>query len=179
MQHPMTWGQFRAARPDLAAKGREFLYEYGVGLGFLATVRRDGGPRVHPICPIFTDDALYGFIVPGPKLNDLRRDPRYALHSETFPPPRQDDGFYITGTASEVSDAPTFDRMAAQFLAERGQHERWPGFDDQVLFEFLLDRCLLSLTAPAEGVPAGGTPVIGNASGGSHIAWRAHEAEPA
>ena len=124
MQHPMTWGQFRAARPDLATKGREFLYEYGVGLGFLATVRRDGGPRVHPICPIFTDGALYGFIVPGPKLNDLRRDPRYALHSETFPPPRQDDGFYITGTASEVSDAPTFDRMAAQFLAERGQHER-------------------------------------------------------
>ena len=63
--------------------------------------------------------------------------------------------------------------MAAAFLAERGQTERWPGFDDQVLFEFLLDRCLLSVTAPADGVPAAGTPVFGNATGGTHITWRA------
>ena len=157
---PMTWGEFRTARPDLEAKGRKFFYEYGVGIGFLATVRRDGGPRVHPICPLLTDDEIFGFIVPGPKLHDLRRDGRFALHSETFPPPRHDDGFYITGTAAEVGRGPTWDAIAAQFLAERGQHERWPGFEDMVLFELLLDGCLLSLTAAANDFPAG------------HTAWR-------
>ena len=158
----VTWGAFRTARPDLEAKGREFLYEYGVGLAFLATVRQDGGPRVHPICPVLVDDRLYGLIVPGPKLNDLRRDPRYALHTETYPPPRQDDGFYMTGTAVEVRDAATQDRIATQFLAERGQKERWPGFDDQVMFEFLLDRCLLSITTPGDAFP-----------GPQHTPWRA------
>lgn len=88
------WASFEAAAPRLAATGRQFFYMHGVGMGFLATVRGDGGPRVHPICPIITDDALFALIIPGPKLADLRRDPRYALHCLTSPPPRQDDGFY-------------------------------------------------------------------------------------
>ena len=74
------------------------FYEFGLGLGFLATTRLDQGPRVHPICPVMDGDGLYAFIVPGPKLRDLERDGRYALHSETFPPPNQDDAFYVTGT---------------------------------------------------------------------------------
>jgi hypothetical protein len=69
--------------PDLAGEGRQLFYEHRVGLGFLATVRPDGGPRVHPICPLVTPEGLYGFIVPGPKLKDLRRDSGYALHTET------------------------------------------------------------------------------------------------
>lgn len=36
------------------------MYQWKLGLGFLATVRSDGGPRVHPICPVITaDDAFY------------------------------------------------------------------------------------------------------------------------
>lgn len=37
---------------------RELFYQYGIGLGFLATVRPDGGPRLHPICPIITDEGF-------------------------------------------------------------------------------------------------------------------------
>ena len=48
----VTWGGFSLERPDLAEAGRGLLYQFGVGLAFLATVRRDGGPRVHPMCPI-------------------------------------------------------------------------------------------------------------------------------
>ena len=156
-----SWAAFRRERPDLAAKGREFLYEYGVGLGFLATVRRDGGPRVHPMSPILTADALYGLIVPGPKLDDLRRDPRYALHSETYPPPRQDDAFYLTGDATEVTDPDTWEAVASQLLAERSMDRRWEGFEEMVLFEFDIDRCLLTLTATGDGFPSG------------HTVWRA------
>ena len=43
----LTWAEFAHARPDLAEAGRRLLYQFGVGLGFLATVRADGGPRLH------------------------------------------------------------------------------------------------------------------------------------
>jgi hypothetical protein len=153
----VTWGEFRSERPDLADTGRGLLYNFGIGLGFLATVRTDGGPRVHPVCPILTDDHLYALIVPGPKLNDLRRDGRFALHSETIPPPRQDDAFYLTGTVSEVTDAQMWERIATQLLDERELGTRWTGFEEQVLFEFLPDRCLLTLTEGRDGLPAGHT----------------------
>jgi hypothetical protein len=135
---------------------------YGVGMGFLATVRRDGGPRVHPICPILTEDALFALIVPGPKLADLRRDGQYALHCLTSPPPRQDDAFYITGTVTEVTDPAIWDRVAARFLTERDIASRWPGFETQVLFEFHIERCLVTLTEASSELPAG------------HTVWRAH-----
>ena len=116
----LTWGEFRSVRPDLAAAGQRLLYDPGIGLGFLATVRADGGPRVHPICPILTDDHLYALIVPGPKLVDLRRDRRYALHSETFPPPNHDDAFYVTGVPSEVTDRSTWNRSQPRSLPSAG-----------------------------------------------------------
>jgi hypothetical protein len=153
----VTWEDLRATRPDLAAAGLRLLYSHDIGLGFLATIRADGGPRVHPICPILTESALFGMIIPGPKLDDLRRDPRYALHGETFPPPDQDDAFYVTGTALELSDPAVWEQVAIQMLAERSMTERWPGFEAQVLFEFRIERCLLTLTQAAHGFPAGHT----------------------
>ncbi len=47
----ITWGEFEQAQPGLAEAGGALLYQFGVGLALLATVRRDGGPRVHPMCP--------------------------------------------------------------------------------------------------------------------------------
>lgn len=123
-----TWAELAAARPDIAAVGRRLLYSFDIGLGFLATVRADGGPRVHPICPLLTESGLYGMIIPGPKLDDLRRDPRYALHGETYPPPHQDDAFYVTGTAVEVFDRALWQQLADQMLAERSLTNPWPGF---------------------------------------------------
>jgi hypothetical protein len=153
----LTWPQFTDARPDLARLGAEFLFEFDVGLAFLASVRADGGPRVHPICPLLTERGLYAFIVPGPKLADLRRDARYALHSETFPPPRHDDAFYLTGCITELDDARLRAELTKQFLAERNLDEPWPGFEDQVMIEFGLDRCLLTLTDARDGLPIGHT----------------------
>jgi len=151
------WGELADARPDLAAAGRKLLYTHGIGIGFLATVRADGGPRVHPICPVLTESGLYGMIIPGPKLDDLRRDPRYALHTETVPPPNQDDAFYVSGTAREMADPVLWEQIALRMLADRSSTERWPGFEAQVLFEFRVERCLLTLTHAADGFPAGHT----------------------
>jgi len=153
----MRWGQFRATRPDLAEEGRALFYGHDVGLGFLATTRVDGGPRVHPICPLLTDEGLFGFIVPGPKLEDLRRDGRYALHTETYPPPRHDDAFSVTGTAVESQEPELRQRLTRQLLTERTMEAPWPGFESESLIEFEIERCLLTLTIPRNGLPSGHT----------------------
>ncbi len=59
--------------------------------------------------------------------------------------------------AAEVTDALTWEQVATQFLAERQLELRWPGFETQVLFEVLFERCLLTLTEPRDGLPAGHT----------------------
>jgi hypothetical protein len=162
----ITWTQFEQQAPDLAKAGREQLYAHDVALGFLATVRPDGGPRVHPVCPVISPAGLHLLIVEGPKLDDLRRDGRYALHSETLPPPREEDGFSVSGRAAEVTDPATRAIVTDQVRGERGG-VLWPGFDDQAMFELTLGRCLLMLTNPVGPFPQG--PTIWKAS---REAWK-------
>jgi hypothetical protein len=141
----LTWGEFRTRQPEAAEAGRALLYQVGVGLGFLATVRADGGPRVHPVCPVLTDDGLYVFVVSSPKRADLHRDPRYALHA--FPTDDNEDAFYITGTAAPQTDPAVRSRLAEQYLvAERKMTEEPPGFADEQLFELLVNTCLVTKT---------------------------------
>jgi len=158
----ITWTEFGRLQPALAEVGHRELYQVGIGLGFLATVRPDGGPRVHPVCPVISPAGLHVLIVPGPKQADLRRDDRYALHSETCPPPREEDGFAITGQATEITDPSVRAVVRAQVHAERGGN-LWPSFDQDALFELRVARCLLTLTKPDGTFPAG--PTIWRATG--------------
>ena len=152
----LKWSQFAEQRPDLEAAARGLLYQHGLGLGFLATVTPDGGPRVHPICPILAQD-LFAFIVPGPKLADLRRTGRFALCSETCAPPRHDDNAYLTGSVQEREDPELRQRLTEQLLAERSLNEPWPGFEAEPLFELYVERVLVTLTLPDGGLPSGHT----------------------
>ena len=100
----VTWKEFAAAQPELADVGRSLLFQFKVGLAFLATVRKDGAPRLHPVCPVLSDDRLFVLIIPTSlKRHDLRRDGRYAL--QTFPQPKPgSDEFSIAGKAVGVDD---------------------------------------------------------------------------
>ncbi len=139
----VTWEEFRAARPDLADSAGGLLYQFGVGLAFLATTRRDGGPRVHPVCPVLADGRLFALVVPSPKLEDLRRDGGYALHS--FPCPDNEDAAYLTGHASLVDDAGTRATVVERFLTERSQLPLTEAdLADQTLVEFAIDTCLIT-----------------------------------
>jgi len=111
----ISWRDFKALQPDLARQRAELLYHYGVGLAFLGTVRADGGPRLHPMCPLLT--GLYAFIVSSPKQRDLHRDGRYAMHS--FPLDDNENAFYLSGVASRVQDPQIRGRLAQQFRRAR------------------------------------------------------------
>jgi hypothetical protein len=130
------WEDLERDAPELAAHGRRLLYQFGLGLGFLATIRPDGGPRLHPFCPILADGGLWGFIGPSPKRGDLRRDGRCAVHS--FPPEDLDDEFYVQARAVEINDAATIAAVRAAYTAPiQG--------DDEVLFELRPERAMLAL----------------------------------
>src|SRR5437870_12935209 len=130
----VTWAEFAAAEPELADAGRSQLYQFGVGLAFLATVRRDGAPRLHPVCPVRSGDHLFVLITPtSPKQHDLRRDGRYAL--QTFPQPKAgSDEFYLAGKAVAVDDAG--ERAAILRDARHQAHAA------EIAFELLIDRVM-------------------------------------
>lgn len=84
----------------MAELGRALLARHQVA--YLATVRSDGGPRVHHVCPAIAGAELYVSIGRGsPKLNDLRNDGRYMLH---FMCGEEDAEFNVRGAAKEIND---------------------------------------------------------------------------
>src|SRR5215467_1315394 len=141
----ISWSDFKIGRPDLARHGADLLYHYGVGLAFLGTVRADGGPRLHPMCPLLSETGLYAFIVPSPKQRDLHRDGRYAMHS--FPLDDNEDAFYLTGVASPVSHPQTRDLLGRQFADERSDFAVPPPGEEQHLFEFHVHAAMLTRTS--------------------------------
>jgi hypothetical protein len=97
-----SWAKLAAEAPDLAASGRRLLGTDGVGIGYLATVARDGRPRLAPVCPILARDGLYLSVgAATPKRSDLTRDGRYTLHA---PIGESDEEFQISGRATLVVD---------------------------------------------------------------------------
>ena len=140
----LRWEEFKTVQPELAEAGRSLLYQFGVGLAFLATVRRDGGPRVHPVSPLISEDRLCVFVgKDSRKLSDLRRDPRFALHS--FPTPSNDDEFYITGAANEITTAELCKKVYTTFVEERATTS-FPSQPQDPLFELLVDKMLHTKT---------------------------------
>jgi hypothetical protein len=98
-----TWGAFAAAAPELAQTGRRLLYRTGAGEALIATVRDDEPPRIHPIAVAVVGEGLYCFILPSPKLRDLREDGRFALHA--YPDAERPHEFQLRGRVRLVDDA--------------------------------------------------------------------------
>jgi hypothetical protein len=139
-----TWRELTETEPEIAQAGRSLLYQHDVGLAFLATIKRDAKPRLHPMCPLLTDEGVFAFIIPSPKQYDLRRDGIYAMHS--FPCDDNEDAFNFTGRAQPVVDPAVRDALGRQFVEERLQFSvPFPATEDD-LFHFDIDSCLLTRT---------------------------------
>ena len=87
-----TWAEFAAAAPAIAALGLKQFEKFHIV--YLATVREDGSPRVHPVSPIIADGRLFVATPPtSPKRLDL--------------PGKDDAEFLVRGRAQRVTDDDT------------------------------------------------------------------------
>ena len=131
------WSQFFAEDPDLALFASERLDR---AVAYLATLRADGSPRLHPVSPIVRAGGLFLFMEPtSPKRRDLLRDPRFALHAGV-----EDNGggggeLAIWGHARPIDDATTRSAVATGDTPDR-----------RVLFELTLRR-LFAMTYESTG----------------------------
>jgi hypothetical protein len=80
------WSEFVSAEPALARRVEERFRVRKHKT--LATLRKDGSPRISGIEVEFADGELFlGMMPDSMKLHDLERDARLALHSPTEDPP--------------------------------------------------------------------------------------------
>ena len=97
-----SWKQATDEAPELAARVREDFEAHKHKT--LATLRRDGSPRISGTETIFAGEHLWiGSMWRAVKALDLLRDPRFALHGASVSENWKAD-VKIAGTAEEVSD---------------------------------------------------------------------------
>lgn len=86
----VSWHEVERQAPELAARVRALL-DPALGAAkhkTIATLRSDGSPRISGIECAFDEGELTFGSMPGARKGaDLRRDPRFALHSATVDPP--------------------------------------------------------------------------------------------
>ena len=98
-----TWTEFEAAAPHLAERVRARLD--GHSHKTLATLRRDGSPRISGTEAGIVDGELWiGSMWRARKAQDLLRDPRFALHSGSDDPPDWTGDAKLSGVVEEVTD---------------------------------------------------------------------------
>jgi hypothetical protein len=125
----MSWRKLEEAIPELAAFGAERFRRFDVA--YLATVRKDGAPRVHPVTPIVGQGHLFLFMEPtSPKGHDLRRDGRYALHGAVSDASGNSGEFVVSGRARFVEEPEL--RAVATELASYTPAERYILFELEV-----------------------------------------------
>lgn len=113
-----TWTDLRLAAPDIATEARALWDDSP--LAYLATIRRDGSPRVHPVVPVWAGDDVHVAIGWwSPKWRDLERDARCVLHA--LPGPR-DDEIAIRARALPADDARDAVRAAAHHTIHDADH---------------------------------------------------------
>jgi len=111
---------------------------------YLATVRKNGYPRVHPFTPFVASGHLFAFMEPtSPKGFDLQRHGLYAIHSLVTDMNGTNGEFSITGRALLATDS------AARGLAVKGCP--YTPKDRYVCFEFKLEECMTNTYV--DGVP--------------------------
>jgi hypothetical protein len=98
-----SWSEVEAQAPELAARARA-LFD-GFTHKTLATLRRDGSPRISGTEVEFEDgNAWLGSMWRAVKALDLQRDARFAIHSGSADPPDWPGDAKMAGTAEEVTE---------------------------------------------------------------------------
>ncbi len=140
----VTWDEFAAAAPEIAATGRRLIERTGIGEALLATVRADDPPRINPVYVAVVGGRLVSFLIVGSaKVGDLAADGRYALHAHQDP--AEPSEFLVRGRAIEVVDP--------AFRAEAAGAWSFEVDDGYRLFEFSIDQAVLGERPDADAWP--------------------------
>jgi hypothetical protein len=98
----LSWRDVELGAPEITRLGMARLDSARVAL--LGTLRRDRSPRISPIEPHFArGQLLIGAMAWSAKAADLRRDPRYVLHSTVTGPDSGEGELKLYGSADEAS----------------------------------------------------------------------------
>ncbi len=117
-----SWSSFVDEAPDLAAR-IQARFE-ATGLAFLATVRRDGWPRISGIEPLIAVGELWlGMMEGSRKAADVGRDPRLALHAASVDKNVGEGDAKLTGRAVPATE----EEFARYHAAASGAGEVPPG----------------------------------------------------
>jgi len=116
-----TWLQFENEAPELAAEVKRRFVEHETHV--LATLRRDGSPRVSGSEVQFIDsDLMFGSMPNAVKAADLGHDGRCAIHAHPG-----DSDVKVAGVAVEVTGA-----AKAALGSEPGVHDYRLDFADAI-----------------------------------------------
>jgi hypothetical protein len=103
-----TWNHIENTEPEFAARARKIFDAHKHKT--IATLRADGSPRISGIEAQFADGELTFGSMPGARKGaDLRRDPRFALHSASVDPPEGNEAAWpgdakLAGRAFHAGD---------------------------------------------------------------------------
>jgi hypothetical protein len=124
-----TWEEVARSAPEFAGAVRALFDAHRHKT--LATLRRDGSPRISGIEATFAAGDLWLGMMPNSrKALDLLRDPRMALHSATVDPPDDPAAYQgdakLAGRAEEVPDPARF-RAYLDATGQAGEEQPQPG----------------------------------------------------
>jgi hypothetical protein len=130
-----AFADVEAEEPEFAARVRACFDAHAHK--FLATLRADGSPRISGIEMHFVTGEPWLAGMPGSvKFTDLRRDPRFALHSGSAEPDAFEADAKLSGRARQVTD----DDERRRYAAAAGVASEHMGFE---LFRVELDHVVL------------------------------------
>ncbi len=128
----MSWKIFESRAPEIAEFGKTRLHGK---VAYLATIRKDGSPRVHPFTPIIGEGHFFVFMEPtSPKGHDLRRDGRFAVHCSVSDTSGESGEVMLAGKAKFIED-PAWRELAIRICPYKPA-ERY------ILFEFDIESAM-------------------------------------
>ena len=115
-----TWTEFAEAAPRIATIFARRHAATGK-LCMLATLRRDGFPRISPVEPRIFEGELWIMGMPDTtKFRDLERDPRFCLHTATVDTNVSDGDAKLWGLVRHVPDRDLQERFAVDLFEDIG-----------------------------------------------------------
>jgi len=119
MRRMLRWAEFAAAAPEVAGPVAELLERFR--FVYVATIRRDGTPRISPVeAHVVRGELMLVMIAGTLKARDLLRDSRIVLNAPIVDPADPGGEFKLRGRAVVVDDADQLAATAEQIASSSG-----------------------------------------------------------